>query len=117
MGGVIVDEIAGQPVDVVDADRAAFQFQPALDQLAGAGADHVARRVQRHRRQAFAVEHEIQRGDQVGRGVDERAVEIENNSAGKGMGIRAREARHHASREVQIPGGTPCEIWPARQPL
>ena len=67
-----------------DAHGAAFQFEAALDQLAGAGADHVARRMQGHRRQAFAVEHEIERGDQVGRGVDQRAVEIEDNSAGKG---------------------------------
>ena len=86
VGGVIVDEILRQAVDVADAHRAAFQLEPALDQLAGAGADHVARRFQRHRRQAFAVEHEIERGDQVGRGVDQRAVEIEDNSAGKGHG-------------------------------
>ena len=43
VGGVIVDEIAGQAVDVADAHRPAFQFEAALDQLAGAGADHVAR--------------------------------------------------------------------------
>ena len=89
MGGVIVDEIAGQPVDVFDAHRAAFQLEPALDQLAGAGADHVARRLQRHGRQAFAAEHEIERGDQVGRGIDQRAVEIEDDDAGRGScGIR-----------------------------
>ena len=84
VGGVIVDEIAEQAVDVADAHRTAFQFQAALDQLAGAGADHVARGFQGDGRQAFAVEHVIERGDQVGRGVDQRAVEIEDNSAGKG---------------------------------
>ena len=86
MGGVIVDEILGQAVDVFDAHRAAFELEAALDQLARAGADHVARRLQRHRRQALAVEHEIERGDQVGRGVDQRAVEIEDNGAGRGHG-------------------------------
>ena len=43
VGGVIVDEIAGQAVDVGDAHHAAFHLEAALDQLAGAGADHVAR--------------------------------------------------------------------------
>ena len=64
--------------------RAAVHLEAALDQLAGAGADHVARRLQRDRGHALAVEHVIERGDQVGRGVDQRAVEIEDNSAGKG---------------------------------
>ena len=59
----------------------AFDFEAALDQLAGAGADQVARRTQRQRRSAFAVEHEIERGDQVGGGVDQGAVEVEDNGA------------------------------------
>jgi hypothetical protein len=42
----------------------------------------------RHRRQAFTVEHEIERGDQVGRGVDEGAVEVEDNVRERVMGIR-----------------------------
>src|SRR5439155_9087422 len=86
VGGVIVDEIAQEAVDVLDAHREAFQLEPALDQLAGAGADHVARRFQRDGRYAFTVEHEIERGDQVGRGVDEGAVKVEDNGAGKGHG-------------------------------
>ena len=59
-------------------------LEAALDQLAGAGADHVARLGERHGRQAFAVEHEIERADQVGRGIDQRAVEIEYEGAGRG---------------------------------
>ena len=79
----------GQPGDVVDAGDAALEFEAALDQLAGAGADHVARGLQRHRRQALAVEHVIERGDQVGRGIDQRAVEIEYDNAGRGHGTFA----------------------------
>ena len=63
-------------------DDAALGFQPALDQLAGAGADHVARRRERHRRQALARQHVIERVDQVGRGIDQRAVEIEDDNGG-----------------------------------
>ncbi len=82
--GVIADEILGQFVELLDADGAAFGLEPAFEHLAGAGADHVARPVHRQRRQAFAREHEIERGDQVGGGVDQGAVEIEYQRAGKG---------------------------------
>ncbi len=84
MGRVIIDEIAGQAADVFDAGEAALQFQAAFDQLAGAGADHVARGMQGHRGQALAVENEVERVDQVGRRIDERAVKIEHNGAGRG---------------------------------
>src|SRR5882757_11225517 len=84
MVGIKVDEVLGQPVEVADADGAAVDLEPAFEELAGAGADHVARLVQRHRRQALAVEYEIERRDQVGRGVDEGAVEIEYKRAGEG---------------------------------
>ena len=39
-------------------DGAALDLEAALDQLARAGADHVARGLQRHRRQAFTIEHD-----------------------------------------------------------
>ena len=76
-----------------DAHRPAVHLEAALDQLAGAGADHVARRMQRDRGHALAVEHVIERGDQVGRGIDQGAVEIEDNSAGKGHGNWLAAAR------------------------
>ena len=73
-------------------------FEAAFDQLAGAGADHVARRLQRHRRQAFAVEHVVERGDQVGRGIDQRAVEIEYDNAGRGH----RRIRYRPGADMQV---------------
>ena len=82
MGRVIIDEIGGEPADVVDAGEAALQFQAALDQLAGAGADHIARGLERDRRQALPVEDIVERVDQVGRRIHERAVKIEHNNAG-----------------------------------
>ena len=81
MGGVVFDEIPGQPADVVGSGDAALQFQAALDQLTGAGADHGASRLQRHRRQAFAGKDDVERADQVGGGIHQRTVEIEDNSA------------------------------------
>ena len=84
MGRVVIDEISGQPVDVFDAGKSAFQFKAAFDQLAGAGADHVARGMQRDRGQALAGENEVECVDQVGRRIDEGAVKIEHNDAGRG---------------------------------
>jgi len=36
MGGVVIDEVFGQPGDVGDAGGAALEFEAAFDQLAGA---------------------------------------------------------------------------------
>ena len=81
MGGIVIDEIVGQPGDVFDAGGASLQLQATFDQLSGACADHIARRIQGDGRQTLAVEHEIERVDQVGRRIDERAVKIEDDSA------------------------------------
>ena len=47
-----LEQLAGRDRKISPVQRDA----PALDQLAGAGADHVARRFQGYRRQAFTVE-------------------------------------------------------------
>jgi hypothetical protein len=103
MGGVIVDEIGGEAVEIGDADRASFDFKPALDQFSGAGADHVACRRKRYRRQAFALEHIIEGADQVGGRVDEGAVEVEDDGGGKTgfEGHAAALAVRPRSRKVQ----------------
>jgi hypothetical protein len=98
---VIIDEFAQHAIEVADGDRSALDLQPALDQLARARADHVARGGERDRRQALAVEHEIQRVDQVRRGIDQRAVEIEYDYAGRSHGrSRYRSERTPASGQA-----------------
>src|SRR5262249_42211260 len=84
--GIVIDEIRHHAVDLRNRHDGATGFEPALDQLAGAGADHVARGFEWERRQALAVEHEIERVDEVGRGIDERAVEIEDDGGTFGHG-------------------------------
>ena len=69
-------------VEIVRGGGAALEFEAALDHAAGPGADHIACRKQRDRGQALAFEHEVERGDEIGRGIHQRAVEIEYNSAG-----------------------------------
>ena len=46
-----------------------------------ATADHSPRVIVGDRRQAFAGENEIERRNQIGRGIDQRAVEIEDDGA------------------------------------
>ena len=77
MRRVMIDKIIGQPVEIARTDVAPVYLQSAFEQLAGAGADHVACGFHRHRGQALAVENEIERVDEVGRRVDQRAIQIE----------------------------------------
>ena len=65
----------------------------ALDHRAGAAADHVARRLIGHRRQAFAREHDVEGVDQIGRGIDQRAVEVENDGRSGHGGSLAHDRR------------------------
>ena len=64
MGRVIVDEIRGHPRDVRAAGNASLEFEPPLDQFAGAGADHVTRRGERDGRQPLAIQYEVEGVDQ-----------------------------------------------------
>jgi hypothetical protein len=84
MGGVVIDEIPKHAVDVLNGHDAVVRLQAAFDHPAGARADQVARGMQRHLRNALAVEHEVESIDQIGRGIHQRAVEIEYNNAGRG---------------------------------
>jgi hypothetical protein len=63
-----------------------LRLQSALDHAPGAAADQIARRRERHGRQSFAGEDDIEGVDQIGRGVDQRPVEIEHD----GDHVRAR---------------------------
>src|ERR1700716_497134 len=98
MGRIVIDEVAGEPGDVFETGGAALQFQAAFDQPAGARADHIARGMQRDRGQTLAVENEVERVDQVGRRIHERAVEIEYNGAGRGhrksLSVCARSCKY-----------------------
>src|SRR5258706_7938425 len=84
MSRIVIDEVVGEPGDVLETGGAALQFQPPFDQSTGAGADHVTRGMEGDRRQTLAGENKVERVDQVGRRIHERAVEIEYNGAGRG---------------------------------
>ena len=56
-----------------------MQCEPALDQQAHAAADQVARFVETHRLQPFPREQDVEGVDEIGGGVDEGAVEVEDD--------------------------------------
>ena len=79
MGGIVLDEGGKQPVDFRFRRVAPVRRQAALDHAAGAAADHRPRGFKRDGGQAFARQDDVERVDQVGRGIDQRAVEIEDD--------------------------------------
>ena len=84
------DETAEHTVEPDGWHVAALGDQGPLDHAARAAADHAPRIVVSHRRQAFIGQHEIERRNQVRRGIDQRAVEIENDGAHDSLLIPAR---------------------------
>ena len=77
--GIVGDEVPDQSVELAGGKLAALGCQSALDNRARAAADHVACGIVAERRQAFAAEDDVEGGDQIGRGIDQRPVEIEND--------------------------------------
>ena len=66
-------------------DAAPGSRDPAFDQGARAGTEHGPRRLERQWRDPLLGEDIIQRADEIARGVDQRAVEIEDEKRGRGI--------------------------------
>jgi hypothetical protein len=81
MRAVVVGEDPKHAIKLAARYVSAFGDQSSLDHAARAAADHPPRTITGNRRQAFAGEDEIERRNQVGRGIDQRAVEIKDDGA------------------------------------
>ena len=68
-----------QFVELRGARALAFKRKPALDHDARAVADDIAHLAERYRLVPVFLQDEIERRAEIGRGVDERAVEIESD--------------------------------------
>ena len=79
MRRIMRDELFDEPVHLVHAELAPFSYERAFDQRARAAADQVARGLVSDRRQTLAGEDSVERDDEIGRAVDQRAVEIEDD--------------------------------------
>ena len=69
-------------------DARALRLESEADQHAAAAPDELAGFLQRQRSQTLAGENDVERADEVGRAVDERAVEIEDDEGRRGTGLR-----------------------------
>ena len=100
VGGIMIDELVVQPIEIGLRARQTAFAQAALQHALGAAADHVARRRIGDLRNPFAVEHEVERRDEIGCRVDERPVEIEHDGGpqhGPSLAVR-RAGRNHIHR-------------------
>ncbi len=73
-----------QPLEALRRHDDALRRETAFDQRARAGADHVARLREGQRRAVLKRQRMIEGADQIGCGVDEGPVEIEDDGAGGG---------------------------------
>lgn len=78
MFGIVSDEVREQSLELGLGKNAPFRYSTARDHHARADADQLACAVIGYRRCAFACEHRVQGIDQIGRGIDERTVEVED---------------------------------------
>src|ERR1043166_7267155 len=79
MCGVMRDENGEQAIEIGRVERGPLPAERARQHVAGAAADHDPRLRIGHGGVAFAREHRVERGNEVGRGVDQGSVEIEHN--------------------------------------
>jgi hypothetical protein len=79
VGAVMIDESVKHPIDLWLGRIAAFGRKRSLDHAKDAAANHPSRIVVVRGRQAFADENAIEREDEIGRGIDQCAVEIERD--------------------------------------
>jgi len=79
MRRVAVEIDVEQAVEVGGTEGNALGGKPALDQHLHPAADHGARLVIDDRRNALVGKHRVESCDEIGRGVDQRPVEIESD--------------------------------------
>src|SRR5207253_10291373 len=76
MRRVVANEIGEQTIEIARRDGYALLAQRAREHVPGAAADHGARLLIGDGTVAFAREHRVERGNEGGRGVDQRSVEV-----------------------------------------
>ena len=72
-------------------DGDTFRLDAAGDHHPGAATDQFARGVVGYWRPSFAREHDVERIDEIGRGIDQGAVEVENDGWGGHGGSLAHD--------------------------
>jgi|GEM_PF-3039862 len=76
------DEIRKHLLKLRRCDIVAFRREVARDHSFSAVTNQIARGFVRHRRKAVACENRVEGVDEIGRGVDQSSVEVENDGWG-----------------------------------
>ena len=79
MRGVMFDERGEHPIELGFRTDPALGGERAFDHASCAAADHAPGGVVFDRRQALPRQNEVERRNEIGSGIDQRAVEIEND--------------------------------------
>ena len=106
MRAVMVDEDPKHAIELGARHVSALGDESPLDHATRTAADHSPRSIVANRRQAFCGEDEIERRNQIGRGIDQRAVEIEDDGAHDSVLIPV----FASVREQNSPRGTRARI-------
>ena len=106
MRAVMVDEDPKHAIELGARHVSALGDESPLDHAARATTDHSPRSIGANRRQAFCGEDEIERRNQIGRGINQRAVEIEDDGAHGSVLIPV----FASVREQNSPRGTRARI-------
>ncbi|CAH1658153.1 hypothetical protein CHELA1G2_11361 [Hyphomicrobiales bacterium] len=96
MVAVMGDEIREKPLEFLRARGAAAGRKAAFEQRARPGANEIARLFEGQGRQVLAGEDDIERPDQVGCGVGQRAIEVESQNAGRELVHAAQLAENRS---------------------
>ena len=102
----MVDENPKHAIELGGRHVSALGDESTLDHATRTAADHSPRSIVANRRQAFCGEDEIERRDQIGRGINQRAVEIEDDGAHDSVLIQV----FASVREQNSPRGTRARI-------
>ncbi len=87
---IVNEKVANQRIRARQIERRALAGEAALDQRPRAGPDERPRGLESERRQPLAQQQDVERADEIMRGVGQRAVEIENQNWGADRhGVRA----------------------------
>jgi hypothetical protein len=88
----MIDEGAKHSIDLWLWRIAALGRQRAFDHAQNAAANHSACVVVIQWRQAFAGQYKIERGNEIGRSIDQRTVEVESDGEHNTLDIRCDDA-------------------------
>lgn len=97
MRRIMLDERREHPIDLGFAAIAALGGDRPFDHSARPAADHPPRGVVIHRRQTLSDEDQVERRNEIGRGINQGAVEIKDDGQ-HGLSGKADRSRAQGSR-------------------